>query len=242
MEKPILFGFLFLLIGHPSLSQNQDKSAILQARKQGVMAHYEQAYVAHILTGKKYDFEQYKSKSHPMFLSKRPQPGTLVYDGVLFKKIDIEYNLFDQQVVVLLESKNNERYVSIDKEKISAFSIDDYRFLHVRGDSVMKDGIYQHAFEGKNLALFIKNRKSQEDVFSNAYLMYEYHPKKAFYVKNSYGTFQIRGKKSLLKAFQDAGELAGILKSQKIKIRKKGMERQLLKALSHFDAKIDEGK
>ncbi len=242
MGKSLLVGGLLLLISLQSFSQRKSASDILNTRKQRVEQHYKNSFVAHVLTGKKYEFERSKAKTHPLFLSKRPRRGTLVYDGIQFKPIDIEYNLFTQQIIVLLESKNNERFVSIDNEKVSSFSIEDYNFIHFSGDSIMAAGMYQLGYDGQHSTLFIKNRKSQEKILTKPYLTFEYHPKKSFFVKNKQGTFEIKGKKSFLSAFSHDVEMAALLKSKKIKLRKKQLERQLIYTLSLYDKKLQTGK
>jgi hypothetical protein len=209
-------------------------SATLEARKQGVYSNHADSYVAHIITGRRVlgnmnQFKQY-------FLGKYTTEGTLVFDEVLFEDIELQYNLYTQQVIVLLETENSEQYVTVTLDKVSRFSIYDHEFTQVQGDGVMAKGIYELAYAGANSSVFIKRTNNKMERIEHGEVKDEYTPINKYYVKNEFGTFHITSKKKLIEAYQNSEQLISILKKNKIKLSKKKMEQGLIAAISYLEA------
>ena len=184
--------FLILLISVQLLAQiNLSPKQLLLDRAQNVHMHHESAFVAHALTGKTYEIN-YQAENSQFFEADNPENGTLIYDGIIFSNIEMQYDLYHQQIIVLLESKNGAHYVSIDKSKVSRFSINSNLFVQVRGDSIMKDGIYQHVFSN----LYIKRIKQRKETITTSRIEVEFIPKSIFYIKNKNGSFRVTNKKS----------------------------------------------
>ena len=217
----------------PSYCQtNGDHGDFLEARKRMVYENHASSYVAHILTGKEYKLRYPGAKNSQFFKGKHPESGMLAYDGVVFEDIEIQYDLFSQKVVILLDTKNYIKHVSIDSEKVSAFSIKGYDFRHIKRDSVMKDGFYQVAFEEEYGSLFIKRRKDKNDVSNDKNYTVKFVPVTRYFVKNLYGTFRVNSKKSFLKAYGNDENLKGTIKRNKLKFSKKKIENSLITAIS----------
>ena len=222
---------VFLTSGAQSTSSSQE---LLEVRKQGVYAHHADSYVANILTGRR--FNAYSSQFKQFFQGKYTTLGTLVYDGVLFEDIDIQYNVFTQEVVVLLETGLTERYIMVTPDKVSRFSVYGHEFVQLPGDSVMAKGIYELAYGGVNSNVYIKHTSIEKDIIEGGTIDYEYETTQKFYVTNEFGTFRITGKKKLLEAYQDSQQLEAILKKHKIRFSKKRIEQDLVRAISLFES------
>ncbi|MEQ6121180.1 hypothetical protein [Reichenbachiella sp. MALMAid0571] len=236
MKKKVLFYLGILIAWFPAFSQTDNSvSAITEAREQLVRKNHEKSYVSHILTGKRYDLKYRGAVNSQFFRDIYPSYGTLVYDGVFFDHIEIQLDIYQEKVVVLLESKNNEQFVTIDNEKVSELTFNNYKFVHIRHDSIMSDGLYQHAFQGKHSDTFIKRTKLKKDKIENTKMIIEFVPLDKYYIKNDWGTFAITNKKSFLKAFQNSEAVVSIVKKNKTKFSKKKIENGLLKAVSLLD-------
>jgi len=235
MTKGLLLCIAFILGCLPSLGQSSKPySAMLEARKQGVYSNHADSYVAHILTGRR--ILGYKNQFKQFFLGKYTVAGTLVFDGVLFEDIELQYNLYTQQIIVLLETENSERYVTVTLDKVSRFSIYEHEFTQVQGDSVMAKGIYELAYAGANSSVFIKRTNNKRQKIESSKIKDEYFPINKYYVKNEFGTFHITSKKKLIEAYQNSGQLISILKKNKIKLSKKKMAQGLIAAISYLEA------
>lgn len=239
MSKILVLYFVATIWFIPVFSQKVKSTAeVIEARKQSIHKNSEDFYIASSLSGKKYDIV-YRGAINSQFYSVDPtQLGTLTYDGILYKNIQVRYDLFSQQIVILLKSQNNAHHVSIDNKKVSKFSIGISDFIHVREDSVMEDGIYQLTYRGNQSDIFVKRIKTKRQVSNSIQLQLKFSQLTEYYIKNEYGTFHITNKKGLLKAYNNSEELISILKKHKIKLSKKGIENGLIEAISLLDSNL----
>ena len=236
VKKKFLLYLSLVLAWLPALSQSDNSiSAILEAREELIRKNHEKLYVSHVLTGKKYDMKYIGSINSQFFRDRYPSYGTLLYDGVYFDQIEIQLDIYQEKVVVLLESKKNEQFVTIDSEKVSEFTFKNYKFVHIRNDSIMSDGFYQHAFQGQHINTYIKRKKLKKDKIENTKMIIEFLPHDKYYIKNDWGTFAITNKKSFLEAFQNSTAAASIVKKNKIKFSKKKIEKGVLTAIPLLD-------
>ena len=94
-----------IVIWFPSYGQlGMSDKDILEARKLSVKKNYEHIGVARILTGKHYTLKQLHAINSQLFREMNPRVGKLVYDGILFSDLVIQYDLSTQQVIVLLKT------------------------------------------------------------------------------------------------------------------------------------------
>ena len=227
------FGWLF------SLGQSDDYSKVLQTRSNGVYEHYQDLFIATILSGKGYYLDYKGAKRSPYFGDNGLEFGTLIYDGVTFRNIAILYNLYTQQLVVQHESKNDTQLVILDSDKVSEFSINKYEFVNIRMDSVMNSGIYQLAYRGLNSSLFVKRTMDKDEEFGIQEVTLDFSPKNEYYIINNLGSFLINSKKGLMKAYNNSPRLLSIMKENKIRFSKNLIENGLITVLSLLDPKIE---
>ena len=210
---------------------------LLDRQEQQVEAVYEAADVAKVITGKIYALKQTYAINSQFYNDKNPLKGTLVYDGVRFEDIELQYDLSNQKIIVLLATKNNKKYVSIDTDKVSWFSIDGADFTRVSGDSLMSGGIYQLAYTGDFSRLYVKRIKNRVQKVTDK-ITIEFKPANFYYVVNSFGTFEISGRKSLSEAFNDKVDVKKVLKPYDIGFSTKHIEKSLLMAIPLLDANL----
>ena len=235
------FFFFFILIIELSVTCygqfNDTGQELLNKQEQRANAVYESSDVAKVITGKIYALKQTYAINSQFFNDKNPLKGTLVYDGIRFEDIDMQYDLSTQKIIVLLETKSNKKYVSVDTEKVSWFSIDGADFTRVSGDSVMTDGVYQLAYTGDFSRLYIKRIKNRvQKVTDN--ITVEFKPANFYYLVNSFGTFEISGRKSLIGAFKDKVDVKKVLKPYDFSFSTKRIEKSLLMAIPLLDANL----
>lgn len=211
-------------------------SEVIKTREQQAVATHTVANVAHVLTGRNYHLSYQGAINSQFFRSKYPVTGSLVFEGIFFSEIDVQLDLYSQEVVVLMETRNNSQYVSLDNEKVSEFSFMDYKFVHLPADSVMEKGIYQQAFLGTHTSLYIKRKKTKKETLDSSKIIVQFVPNDKYYVKNEHGIFEITNKKSLLSAYQNKEWFKKMLKQKKLKFSKKRIEQSLIMAVGHYDA------
>lgn len=232
-----LVGFLLLCVDCYA-QLGKENMSMIKARENQVYANHDDADVAKVLSGKKYSLRYLGAKNSQFFLTDQTEFSSLTYDEVKFDTLELQYDLFAQKIVVLLESKKTAEYVSIDNNKVSEFLLNDCLFVQVYKDSVMKEGIHQLAFNGQKSSVFIKRKKRRIEKVESGKLIILFHSFDNYYVKNEYGTFKVSGKKDLLYAFQNSAELKSFIKKKKIRFSKKVKEKGILKAVALFDSEL----
>lgn len=211
---------------------------ILDERKNQVRKHHYNSDVAKVITGKKYPLKYLSAINSQFFRTDEPEYSSLTYDGIKLDSVELQYDLFSQKIVVLLESKKTAEYVSIDTDKVSEFLLNDCLFVQVKQDSVMKEGMYQLAFDGQESSLFIKRKKRRLEKIDSGKMTIIFQSFDEYYVTNEYGSFKVSGKKDLLSAFNNSEQLKSLIKKRKIKFSKKVKENGIIAAVSLFDSEL----
>ena len=234
MKQALLLLVVLFLETFPLLGQiARTSKEVLEERKKSVYSHRQDSHVASILTGRRYtesinQFKQY-------FLGKYITTGSLVFDGVLFENIELQYNLHTQQVVALLETESVERYVTVTPDKVFRFSVYGHEFIQYPGDNVMDQGIYEMAYRGEKSTVFIKRTSIEKETIRSGTVNVRYEPINKYYVKNEFGTFHITGKKKLIEAYGNSASLISIIKNHELKFTKKKVEKDLVTAIIQLE-------
>ncbi|MFY0652147.1 MAG: hypothetical protein JXQ96_08950 [Cyclobacteriaceae bacterium] len=232
--KKILFTFSFFLGCMICQGQSRQLYTSSSDKVEKVINHYVNSDVSHSLSGRKYILRYVGAVNSQFFRGLHPDDGYLIYDGIKYPNIEIQYDIFAQKVVVLLETRDNSQYVTVDNHKVEEFSFNGFVFTNVKGDEVMDEGLYQFAFDGDS-DLFIKRTKTRKESFESNKQIISFTSKNAFFVRNDFGTFKVNGKKSLLAAYQDSDELLAVIKKNRIKFAKKNLEQGLYNAIQLFE-------
>jgi len=235
MKHLLLLLLSWLTCFAPLLCQvsAETQTEMLLARQQAAYTHHADFYVANILTGRQ--FEDYSNTFKQFFMGKYTERGSLVYDGVFFDDIELQYNVYTQNVVALLETVNTERYVVVTPDKVSAFSVYGHDFVNVPGDSVMAGGIYELAYGGEKSSVYIKRTSVEERMVEDGKMRVEYEPVSRYYVSNEFGSFHVTGKKKLIQAYQKSPQLIRIIKTNKLRFSKRQIEQGLVQAISSLE-------
>lgn len=217
---------------------DQSDISMIEARQNQVYNNHDDADVAKVLSGKKYSLRYLGAKNSQFFLTDQTEFSSLTYDGIKFDTLEMQYDLFAQKIVVLLESKRTAEYVTVDDDKVSEFILNDCLFVKVKQDSVMKEGLHQLAFEGLNASVYIKRNKRKIEKVEAGKLAVIFQSFDNYYIKNKNGTFKVSGKKDLLNAFQNSEQLKSLIKKRKIKFARKVKEKGIITAVSLFDSEL----
>lgn len=211
------------------------RESILEARQQYASNSYQQSYTAHILTGRKYKYLYPNALNSAFFRGDEMTMGTLVYDGRVFENIEIQYDLFINKVVAVMETDDNSYYITLDSDKVDQFSFEGHDFLHVRGDSIMQNDIYHVLHDGNRGELYAKRMKSSQRKIIDRKTFWEFHDDNEYYVRNEAGTYRISSKKDFYAAFSYLDNLDAIIKAVKLKFSKDKIESGLMQALEMID-------
>lgn len=236
MWKRLVCTLFFIISYMSSFCQSGFQSSIKAIRRQNVEEIYKQTNVTHVLTGRDYQLKYLYAVNSQFFNDQYPSKGSLVYDGILFPDITIQYDLYAQKVVVLLESNTRDKYISINNSGISKFSIGNSCFVNLPGDSIITKGIYQESFAGHLSTLYVKRIKIKRETIENKRrITWKFSSEDRYFIRNRFGTFEISNKKEFINAFHGSEQLIEILKKYKIRTTRRKLENGIMEALQYMD-------
>ena len=219
--------FIFNTLEGQSLSDSDSSNT----RKTIIYNAYAHHNVNHIITGKEYDDHFTDAINSRFFHGSYPEAGQLIYDGVFYPKIDIQYDTYGHEVVVLLESTAGSQLISIDKEKITQFSFNGYLFKMIKNDSTISNGLYQILYQDGNTILLSKRGKEKTERIEYGVHQVIFDPKNKFYIKKRSGTFEVSNKKDLYQAYSKNKKVVEVIKKSRAKFSSKYIEASLLKVI-----------
>ncbi len=234
MRLTLLSVFLLLLAAIDLSAQD----VLTAHRLRQAKAVYNQQDVTRILSGKAYNLKYLGAINTQFYQSMYPEPGTMIYDGITFDSLDMQIDLYTQEVVVLMESPHHSQYMTVDRQKVDYMHFMDFTFVKIKGDSVMADGLYEEMFTGDSNALYAKREVFRKQFIDSGRALIDFIPNHSYYITNANGTFRIQRKKDLLTAYPQSPQLLKTLKKNKIKLSKKRFEQGLLKAIHHVDSSL----
>jgi hypothetical protein len=228
--------YLYLLLSFSALSglaqaPNQNSSS-----GQGIVQEaYNSLNVANNLNGKQYVLKEPFAVESQFYNDENPDWGWIVYDGIRYDHIYMQYDLVIQKVVLRLESATSEQYISIDSDKLTAFQIGQVYFEYVTVDSMLSPGIYEVAYRGPTSSLLIQRTKTRL-VKTTDQIRILYRPYDNHYVQNQYGTFKVDNKKSFLEAYNNDPQVKAVIKRSKLSFGKSRLDNDITQALKIIDA------
>lgn len=189
---------------------------------------------AHLYTGKEFIEYSVNIKGHPFFETDQMQNGEIFYDGTLYEKVPLLYDIVGQQIVI--NRYNSDKRIQLINDKIKYFTFDGHRFENIFSaegkDESITNTFYDIVFNGNASVLVkrikhIKNGLKAEDPTSFVEL-------DELYVRNGKNLYAIDNKNSALNAFNDKKDLVKIF-IRKNKFRfKKNIEKELIAIAEYY--------
>jgi len=164
--------------------------------------------------------------------------GAVLYDGIWYNNVQMIYDIYKDQVVILLYNHFSKIYLI--NEKVEGFDYLDHHFKNIMSDTIankaeLKSGIYDELYNGKTEVLVkrYKNIQTTNGGFSGPESFFDSH--RSLFIKKGRNYFEISGKGSLLDVLKDKKkELDSYIKSANIKFRK-DPENAMVKIANYYD-------
>jgi len=116
---------------------------------------------SHLFNGTEYIMYDQHIKGDPYYVPGM-QPGSVFYDGTLYKNVPMLYELTTGNLVIRPLDENHEGVpICLIAEKVGYFSIDNHTFVHIvpdSGNNIISNGFYDHIYNG-SISLFVKRQK-----------------------------------------------------------------------------------
>lgn len=164
--------------------------------------------------------------------------GSVYYDGAYYTAVPMLYDLYDDQVAVVLY--NHYSKFSLVKSKLKSFDFLNHHFVNIEADtagsgSSIKPGFYDELYSGKTTVL-VKRSKSIQTSSSGISGPEKYFtPSVDYYIRKNSTYYKVSSQASLLNVFKDKkNELQQYVKTNQIKFRR-DPEQAMIKVATYYD-------
>ena len=149
--------------------------------------------------------EEYVTKKgyHEYYLTLDFLIGDIVYDQQHYSDVNLQYNLFTDEVILRYYKNDNLRTIQLIKDKVKEFIIDGKKFIKVKKQNKDKAEFYESLFEHENLKLLKKHLKKRQKHVENGLVYYSFKKKSNYSVILNDKLHRVDTKRSILKLFPD---------------------------------------
>jgi hypothetical protein len=164
--------------------------------------------------------------------------GSVNYDGILYSGVQMLYDLYKDEVVVLLYNQFSK--FSLINEKVKSFDFLGHHFKNIINDTVynksdLKSGFYDELYNGKTEVLVKRSKDIQTNISGVNGLENYFNNKKYYYLRKGSVYYSISGKGFFLDVLKDKKkELQQYIRSNGINFRQ-DPEDAMVKIATYYD-------
>ncbi len=179
-----------------------------------------------LLYGPVYQFKYYGAQQHPFFMSDQPWKSTLIYKGHRHEHLQLLYDLHQQELVLFQERITSlPRYVCLNSKYVQ-----EWRFTGENGKEYLFKALLPHRdILPENPILYRIYHDGHIKFVSSAEKEFQLEPyeresemeqEKRYYLIKEQEIYEIRNRRTLLKAFKDDKDrLRKFIRKQNLTIR-----------------------
>jgi hypothetical protein len=191
-----------------------------------------------LYNGPEYYFYDHSIKGNAYFMDVNMfAAGSVFYEGQSFKNVQMLYDLYTDDVAVLLYNHFLKFYLL--KPKVKSFDFLEHHFVNISNDtisnkSIIKSGYYDELYNGK-VQVLVKRTKSIQTTSSLVGLEKYFSPAVDYYIRKNKVYYSFSGQGELLDILKDRKkEIQQYIKANKIKFRD-DREQAMVKIVSYYD-------
>lgn len=199
LSARISFAFLFLFFPNLHSQDLQENPIPLELFDQIVrientgLANGEEYIEPHII----------RDDQHKYFLSSSFLKGQVTYDEQLYYPVLLKYNIFDDVLLVFLNTSDGNSTIKLHKNKITSFRIDEHNFINVKEDNDLK-GFYEILLDSKESLLLKKHFKKIHKELDDNFTYYRFEEDEPAYVLNHNSLYySVSSRRDFLKIFPE---------------------------------------
>ena len=190
------------------------------------------AHQSRLNNGREYVLPAPHILGHPFFETKVWTPGRVVYDGVVFDKVDLLYDMAKDELVILNFALPNK--LSLVKQKVQEFTILDHKFIYLELDTqrrISQAGFYDQLYH-QTVSVLVKRKKS---VDRNITMDATFVGENQYYLVKANMLHRVKSKASVLNLLKDKKtELQQYLRKNDIVFRA-DPEHAIVLMVTHYD-------
>jgi hypothetical protein len=165
-------------------------------------------------------------------------PGSVYYDGLYYTGVPMLYDLYSDEVAVLLY--NHYSKFSLIKYRVKSFDFLDHHFVNIDADTInngsgIKSGYYDELYNGKTEVLVKHSKSVQTNTGGTAASERYYNASRDFYIRKNKVYYSVSSQGSLIDIFKDKKkELQQYVKANQIRFRR-DPEEAMVKVATYYD-------
>lgn len=121
---------LFLLLANNALNAQVDSSQQLLFNQMYSAAEQEYGIHQELIKGLLFENKNQDAKGHPYLLNYYSNQGSVIYRGKQYSKLNLRYDVHDQQVLLIYLFDNVEYKLHLQNEFITEFTIENKKFIN----------------------------------------------------------------------------------------------------------------
>ncbi len=177
-------------------------------------------------------------EGHAFFDNDKMGMASLVYDGVLYQQVMLQYDEIQEAVII----EDASLRIQLLNERLSKFSVFNNTFVRIVKDSssnaLLNTGFYNVLYDGKNSLLKKEVKTIREDITTDKIIYYvdvhRYH-----YIKKAAAYYAVNSKKNVLSILGDKKkDIQQYIRKNKLSFRK-DRDNMLVKVMAYYDQLIN---
>jgi len=164
--------------------------------------------------------------------------GAVYYDGSYYRGVPMLYDLYSDEIVVLLY--NHFTKYSLLKNRVKSFDFLGHHFINISTDTInnkseLNSGFYDELYNGKTEVLAKRSKSIQTNSAGTMGADRYFSPDNDFYLRKNHTYYKISAQRELLSVLQDKKkELQQYIKANQIKFRS-NPEEAMVKIATYYD-------
>lgn len=240
-----LYRFLFFCFCYSWFSpflfaqnENRDSLWTLRIKEAAIKTYYQSIKEnAPFFNGAEYTGHGQNIIGHPFFGNGNAYSGFLEYDGVLYNRVSMQYDIVDDAIII--SDFTNNYFIRLNSKKIGRFSLYDFVFIqpsfYQNAGGVPQDGFFQQLYNGSTTIL-VKRKKvvihktTIEEKSNDRYGQFN-----SYYIRKGNEYLSIARKKDIIRAYADKkNEIRKFMGENKFNFRKQPDE-MLIRTAAYYD-------
>ncbi|WP_130735977.1 hypothetical protein [Flavobacterium sp. J27] len=127
--------------------------------------------------------------------------GSVTIQNITFKELELQYDLYSQEIIVKPDSKTSLYGIVADTSKIERFTIYDLTFVNLKNTGTQNLNGYYELSVDKAIPLYIKHKTNRYKLLDKNSVHFEFEPKYEYYIFNNDTYINVASKKDLIKIF-----------------------------------------
>ena len=152
--------------------------------------------------------EKYRTQdgNHKFYISSEYKKGNIEYDGQKYYDIEMKYDIYEDQIIVNLPTKEGNSIIQLIDEKIENYNIYNMEFVRVadkNNSTNNKSGFYETIYQSNKLASYKKYKKVISKHLNSGFVYYKFKERDEYYIYLNDTFYLIDSKKDVIKIFPE---------------------------------------